>query len=134
MDFARRAPRMRALTRWLSSPTPAVRQPALVWEGLDRARAVSAAFEAHDAAMKRGFMPDEATTLSMVVAHLGTSGASASHGALFFDAEGWRVELAGARLGAVEHLPHELAASVSSVRRVQRAGRDVVVVAARRGP
>lgn len=75
----------------------AVCSPALTWEARSRAQALHAAFEAHDAALYAGLMPDEATTLSLVVAELGTTVAAQAQGgtlAVTFLADGWRLEAA----------------------------------------
>jgi hypothetical protein len=104
----------------------------LVWEGFDRSQAVGAAFEVHEAAMQRGFMPDEATALSMVVARLGAVVTAASRAVVtvFFTPTVWRVELArpdAMDLGTPD-LSVELLHGHSSMRVEKRGASHVLVV------
>lgn len=123
---------MLGLPRLFSYVDPHQPPPALVWEGFERSRAVSAAFEVHEAAMERGFMPDEATTLSMVVAKLGSVATAASRAVatVFFTSAGWRVELTrpDARDDAAPPLTVDLLHGQSSMRVERRGPRHVLVV------
>lgn len=123
---------MTGLQPWLSHVDAHQPPPVLVWEGFERSHAVSAAFEVHEAAMQRGFMPDEATALSMVVARLGAVATAASRvvTTVFFTPAGWRVELDrpdAADLGSPE-LAVELLHGHSSMRVEKRGTSHVLVV------
>lgn len=68
-----------------------------VWDCFNRGQVLAAAFEVHEAAMKVGFMPDEATTLSLSLAELGTQSVLYARGgvaSVFFTDAGWRLEVA----------------------------------------
>lgn len=123
---------MFGLSRFLSHVSPQLPPPALVWDGFERSRAVTAAFEVHEAAMQRGFMPDEATTLSMVVARLGGVATSASRAVacVFFTPAGWRVELTrpGAADDSAQDLTVDLLQGRSSMRVERRGDTSVLVV------
>jgi hypothetical protein len=70
---------------------------AQVWDCFNKGQVLAAAFEVHEAAMHAGFMPDEATTLSLSLAELATNSVSSSRGAVasvFFNETGWRLEVA----------------------------------------
>ena len=79
--------------RAFSSPRPPPAQEAHVWDCSNRGQVLAAAFEVHEVAMSRGFMPDEATRLSMSLAQLCSEGGAAS--VTFTDA-GWKLQVAGA--------------------------------------
>ncbi|MEW6432017.1 MAG: hypothetical protein AB1730_10970 [Myxococcota bacterium] len=93
---------------------------------------MSAAFEVHEAAMQRGFMPDEATALSMVVARLGgvATPASRAVACVFFTPAGWRVELTrpGVADDAAEDLTVDLLQGRSTMRVERRGDTSVLVV------
>ena len=70
---------------------------AQVWDCFNRGQVLAAAFEVHEAAMKAGFMPDEATTLSLSLAELCVQSVTYARGAVasvFFSDAGWRLEVA----------------------------------------
>lgn len=67
-----------------------------MWDCSSPSQVFHAAFEAHEAAMRAGFLPDEATTLSLSLAELGTH--AATHGRqgqarVLFEDAGWRLEV-----------------------------------------
>ena len=75
------------------------RREALVWDCSNRTKLFTAAFELHEVAMHAGFSPDEATSLSLTLAELGTRAASKRCGAsasVYLRPDGWRVEVPGA--------------------------------------
>lgn len=75
------------------------KRDALVWDCSNRSKLFTAAFELHEVAMHAGFSPDEATTLSLTLAELGTRAAQKSCGgnaSVFLRPDGWRVEMPGA--------------------------------------
>lgn len=115
------------------SPPPA-RQ--LVWRGLERASSVDAAFEVHEAAMTHGLMPEEAVTLSMVVARIGAvaSAPSEALATVSISSDGWRVEIerTGSVASTSEALSIELLNGQSTMRVEQRGGVRVLVVEYRR--
>jgi hypothetical protein len=70
---------------------------AHVWDCLNQAQTLAATFEVHEAAMAQGFLPEEATTLSLVLAELAMRACRVAKGSVasvFFAADGWRVEVA----------------------------------------
>lgn len=78
-------------------PVPAGSLQAQVWDCFNRGQVLAAAFEVHEAAMSAGFMPDEATTLSLSLAELCAQAVSSAHGgvaSVFFSEAGWRLEVA----------------------------------------
>lgn len=77
--------------RTFSSLQPAPQSQAQVWDCSSRGQAIAAAFEVHEAAINAGFMPDEATRLSMSLAELTARGGIAS--VLFFET-GWHLDVA----------------------------------------
>lgn len=90
-----------------------------VWDCSSPSQVFHAAFEVHEAAMNAGFMPDEATTLSLSLAELGTQAVAHGHGGharVEFRDEGWKLEVAdgGPHAGRVGQpilrspLPHPL--------------------------
>lgn len=108
---------------------------AQVWDCFNRAQVLSAAFEAHEAAMNAGFMPDEATTLSLTLAELCVQAVTNAHGAiatLFFTDAGWRLEVADSGPGSGRsHAPvihAELPRPLTSIR-ARSAGKCTVVIA-----
>lgn len=106
----------------LAAPAPldAVNPPhAYVWDCFNTAQAYAAAFEVHEVALSTGFMPDEATTLSLTLAELAGHAVQHARGgvaSVFFDASGWRLEVCDA--GPAMEAPPELksSAQLSSVR------------------
>ena len=67
------------------------------WECSTRGQVLAAAFEVHESAMKAGFMPDEATTLSLCLAELCVQAVLYARGAVasvFFSESSWRIEVA----------------------------------------
>lgn len=69
---------------------------ALMWDASNRNQVLTAAFAAHAEAMRAGFMPDEATTLSLTIADLGTNAVHHARGgvvSLSFHDQGWRLEV-----------------------------------------
>ncbi|MDP1829090.1 MAG: hypothetical protein Q8L48_37855 [Archangium sp.] len=84
--------------RTFASPQPAPLPQAQVWDCSSRGQVLAAAFEVHEAAMNEGYMPDEATRLSMALAELAAHGGLAS---VYFLELGWRVEVAPAAGGPV---------------------------------
>lgn len=85
--------------------------------------------------MKAGFMPDEATTLSLSLAELCVQSVTSAHGAVasvFFSDAGWRLEVADSGPATSrEHGPvlhSELPRPLTSLR-ARAAGRGTVVIA-----
>lgn len=118
-----------------SSSAPVLPPQALVWDCFNRGQVLAAAFEVHEAAMRVGFMPDEATTLSLSLAELGTQAVLYARGgvaSVFFSDSGWRLEVADSgpahgRLGEPVlqcSLPRELTSL-----RARPAGAGSVVIA-----
>ena len=105
------------------------RREALVWDCSNRTKLFTAAFELHEVAMHAGFSPDEATSLSLTLAELGTRAASTRCGAsasVYLRPDGWRVEVPGA------DVPASLVTSSNgrtSLRVVSRDGAEPVAVA-----
>lgn len=108
---------------------------AQVWDCSNRGHVLAAAFDVHEAAMNAGFMPDEATTLSLSLAELCSQAVLYARGAVasvFFSEAGWRLEVADSgpssdRLhGPVMHsaLPRPLTSL-----RARASGRCTVVIA-----
>lgn len=67
-----------------------------VWDCSSPSQVFNAAFEVHEAAMRAGFMPDEATTLSLSLAELGTQAVAHGKGGkatVQFKNEGWELEV-----------------------------------------
>jgi hypothetical protein len=89
-----------------ATPQPPPAPQAQVWDCSSRGQVLAAAFEVHEAAMKQGLMPDEATRLSMSLAELCAQGGVAS--VTFLEA-GWRIEVArtGAATVTAEYLRTE---------------------------
>jgi len=78
-------------------PVPAGSLQAQVWDCFNRGQVLAAAFEVHEAAMNAGFMPDEATTLSLSLAELCVQAVTSARGgvaSVFFSEAGWRLEVA----------------------------------------
>lgn len=70
---------------------------AQVWDCSNRGHVLSAAFEVHEAGMKAGLMPDEATSLSLTLAELCSQAVLYARGAVAsvsFTDIGWRLEVA----------------------------------------
>ena len=76
--------RSHASTELPGSPLP------LVWDCSNRGQLLCAAFELHEAAMKAGLMPDEATRLSLEMAK-GCAGGGLVW--VLFVEGGWRLEV-----------------------------------------
>ena len=106
-----------------------------VWDCDNRGQVLFAAFEVHEAAMKAGFMPDEATTLSLSLAELCVQAVRYARGAVasvFFADSGWRLEVADScptkeRIQAPA-LHCDLPRPLSSLR-VQNGAHSTVVIA-----
>ena len=66
-----------------------------VWECSSTSQIYTAAFEVHEAAMKHGLLPDEATTLSLSLAELATQAAKQGVGTarVEFEEDGWSLEV-----------------------------------------
>lgn len=101
-----------------SESSPSAPEPR-VWDCSSPSQVFNAAFEVHDAAMRAGFMPDEATTLSLSLAELGTQAVVHGNGGkatVQFKDEGWELEVedSGPAAGRVTRpilrspLPHPL--------------------------
>jgi hypothetical protein len=69
---------------------------AHVWVCSSNSQIYAAAFEVHEAAMSHGFMPDEATSLSLSLAQLATNAVKegSSTARVEFEPEGWKLEVA----------------------------------------
>lgn len=83
--------------RAFDSAEPVLPPQARVWDCFNRGQVLAAAFEVHELAVMAGFMPDEATTLSLSLAELGTQAVLYAHGgvaSVFFSEGGWRLEVA----------------------------------------
>lgn len=114
---------------------PAPSQQAQVWDCFNRGQVLAAAFEAHEAAMKVGLMPDEATTLSLTLAELCGHSVTCARGgvaSVFFSDGGWRLEIADSG-PSVDRVPVPLLQSklprpLSSLR-ARAAGQGTVVIA-----
>jgi len=77
---------------------------AHVWDCFNVAQTFAAAFEAHEVALSTGFLPDEATTLSLALAELAghaVKHAKGSVASVFFSSDGWRLEVCDAGPGMV---------------------------------
>ncbi len=87
----------------LDPEVPAVLPRTQVWDCMSQAETLAATFEVHEAAIAHGFMPEEATTLSLVLAELSMRAVKRAKGAVasvFFSPEGWRLEVALATAGS----------------------------------
>ncbi len=108
---------------------------AQVWDCFNRGQVLAAAFEVHDAAMKAGLMPDEATTLSLTLAELCSQAVTYARGgvaSVFFSEGAWRLEIADAG-PSIDRLPvpvlhSKLPRRLSSLR-ARAAGAGTVVIA-----
>ncbi|MFZ5446615.1 MAG: ATP-binding protein [Myxococcota bacterium] len=116
-----------------SSPWP---PQAQVWDCFNRAQALSAAFEVHEVALRSGFMPEEATTLSLTVAELASNAVEHGKGgvtSVFFRDNGWRVEVSDAGPGFAAGVQPALSSlspdALSSVRVVKKPTGGSLVVA-----
>jgi hypothetical protein len=112
---------------------PVTPPQAQVWDCFNRGQVLAAAFEVHEAAMKAGFMPDEATTLSLSLAELCAQSVSTAKGAVasvFFSDAGWRLEVTDS--GSAEKrrplLNSSLPRPLTSLR-ARNAGDGTVVIA-----
>lgn len=121
---------IRSLTS--SSPWP---PQAQVWDCFNKSQALSAAFEVHEVALRSGFMPDEATTLSLTVAELASNAVQHAKGgvaSVFFNDHGWRVEVSDAGEGLSTSAPRLTSVSreqLSSLRVVRKPSGGSLVVA-----
>lgn len=92
------------------SPLDATTPPqAYVWDCFNVAQTFAAAFEAHEVALSTGFLPDEATTLSLALAELAGHAVKYAQGgvaSVFFNSDGWRLEVCDAGPGMAK--PPEL--------------------------
>ncbi len=105
---------------------------AHVWDCFNSAQTYAAAFEVHEAALRTGFMPDEATTLSLALAELAGLAVKHARGgvaSVFFNSDGWRLEVCDAGPGL--DAPPELTVgrSLSSLRVHRRPTGGSLVVA-----
>lgn len=105
---------------------------AHVWDCFNPAQTYAAAFEVHDAAMRAGFLPDEATTLSLALAELASRAVKQARGgvaSVFFNSDGWRLEVcdAGPALDVAPTLT--VSAQLSSLRVHRRATGGSLIVA-----
>ncbi|MGV3625369.1 MAG: hypothetical protein ACO1OB_31450 [Archangium sp.] len=105
---------------------------AHVWDCFNSAQTYAAAFEVNEAAIRAGFMPDEATTLSLALAELASRAVTQARGgvaSVFFSSDGWRLEVcdAGPPLGAPPNLT--VAHQLSSLRVHRRPTGGSLVVA-----
>ena len=106
---------------------------AQVWDCFNRGQVLAAAFEVHEAAMKAGFMPDEATTLSLTLAELCSQSVTYARGGVatvFFSDGGFRLEIADSGPSG-ERLPvlhSKLPRALTSLR-ARAAGTGTVVIA-----
>ncbi|MDP2269165.1 MAG: hypothetical protein Q8N23_06270 [Archangium sp.] len=116
-------------------PVPAGSLQAQVWDCFNRNQVLAAAFEVHEAAMSAGFMPDEATTLSLSLAELCAQAVTVARGgvaSVFFSDAGWRLEVADSGPAAErQHQPvlhAKLPRPLASLR-FRAAGTGTVVIA-----
>lgn len=108
---------------------------AQVWDCFNRGQVLAAAFEVHEAAMKAGLMPDEATTLSLTLAELCSQSVTYARGGVatvFFSEGAFRLEIVDsgssiARL-PVPVLHSKLPRALTSLR-ARAAGAGTVVIA-----
>jgi hypothetical protein len=103
-----------------------------VWDCLSRAQTLAATFEVHEAALQHGFLPDEATTLSLTLAELAMRAVKEGKGAVascFFSADGWRLELVDFACPELQVDSSALLRSLTSVRVHPRPGGGAVVIA-----
>lgn len=108
---------------------------AQVWDCFNRGQVLAAAFEVHEAAMKAGLMPDEATTLSLTLAELCSQAVTYARGgvaSVFFSEGAWRLEIADSG-PSTDRLPvpvlhSKLPRPLSSLR-ARPAGQGTVVIA-----
>ena len=97
---------------------------AQVWDCFNRGQVLAAAFEVHEAAMKAGLMPDEATTLSLTLAELCAQSVTYARGgvaSVFFSDGGWRLEIADS--GPVDRSPPGAGAAHQAPQAAQLAAR-----------
>lgn len=75
-----------------------------VWECSSTSQIYTAAFEVHEAAMRHGLLPDEATTLSLSLAELATQAAKQGAGTarVEFEEDGWSLEVGPVSSAALE--------------------------------
>lgn len=113
-------------------PVPAGSLQAQVWACFNRNQVLAAAFEVHEAAMSAGFMPDEATTLSLSLAELCAQAVTVARGgvaSVFFSEAGWRLEVADSDSRQSEPVLHaKLPRPLASLRSLA-AGTGTVVIA-----
>lgn len=116
-------------------PVPAGSLQAQVWDCFNRGQILAAAFEVHEAAMSAGFMPDEATTLSLSLAELCAQAVASAQGgvaSVFFSDSGWRLEVADSHpVAERQHQPvlhAKLPQPIASLR-FRAAGTGTVVIA-----
>lgn len=105
---------------------------AQVWDCFNKAQALGAAFEVHEVALHSGFMPDEATTLSLTLAELAMNAVQVARGAVasvFFGPNGWRLEVSEAGPGASADLRAVPREALTSYRVVRKADGAHLVVA-----
>lgn len=103
-----------------------------MWDCFNSAQTYAAAFEVNEAALRAGFMPEEATTLSLALAELASRAVSQARGgvaSVFFSSDGWRLEVCDA--GPALNAPPTLTVSgqLSSLRVHRRTTGGSLVVA-----
>lgn len=105
---------------------------AYVWDCFNTAQAYAAAFEVHEVALTAGFLPEEATTLSLTLAELAGYAVQHARGgvaSVFFNPGGWRLEVCDSGPGMAA--PPQLKSSglLASVRLLARPQGGSLVVA-----
>ena len=92
-----------------------------VWDCCNETQALVAAFEVNEVALHAGFMPDEATTLSLTLAELARGGVAS----VFFGDSGWRLEVCGFKAGSMNL--RSVASDALKLRVHKRSSGDVVI-------
>jgi hypothetical protein len=121
---------MRLTPSFLASSSAPLPPQAQVWDCFNRAQAITAAFEVHEVALHSGFMPDEATMLSLTLAELATHAVEEARGgvaSVFFGAHGWRLEVSDASTSSSRPELRSIDAHAVSLRVVPRVGGKVIV-------
>ncbi len=105
---------------------------AHVWDCFNVAQTYAAAFEVNEQALRAGFMPDEATTLSLALAELAGNAVKHARGgvaSVFFSHDGWRLEVCDAGPGLTVAPKVSVSSSLSSLRVHRRQTGGTLVVA-----
>ena len=105
---------------------------AYVWDCFNTAQAYAAAFEVHEVALTSGFLPEEATTLSLTLAELAGHAVKHARGgvaSVFFHRGGWRLEMCDAGPGMVAPPKLKSSGLLASVRLHARPQGGSLVVA-----